>query len=730
MSHQTSFRFLGLGIALFFFILKISVASVVIVSPGNEKQISIELNNGNNVQLIAGEWYSLNSLEAVIIYTSNVELDGNNATLYLESSFNNFEYDPAKLHKNNVGNFVPKESSFGIYIGNNSNVDGENTANITIKNLNIVRDAVSGSVVRSIAIVNVDKVRLENIRFTGNTIGPIIDIINSDDFIITGCLIHNSHADNSSGNLLINDIKATDIGLDKLSPKPNLTGILVDDVDIIENRKSITMQSQNFKIVNNRIENLTMSNNVNENSQTDGINIQRGHNYHVYNNVIINTDEGIDTFGYKGIIRDNVIKLSNYSSSGVGAGIKLVHGASHNYIHNNTIINRSLSTIMDSSDSVSLSGEKGVYGNMLLRTHSLGLADTLYRISINDINDFKPSINFLISNTNNNQLMRNGYGYSSDWGDSEPNVYLGNVTCCDSSAHQLDESPGETILGDFFQNSEQNDIAFYNKNTGQTDLFLRTASAGFDDYNFNVVKDALCKGDVNCHYNHKNMTHMFKGTFFRSNLDLANSDLLFIDLNATSNEIINRLQRNDGSGTFSQFSYELDDDAIPSIYEHVVVGDFNGDGLNDVFFHSVDDGLTRGYRNDDDSATSGVEFSRISNEIVPSKIKNEIGNNIVVVKTGDFNGDGKTDLFFLWEDGLNKIFLGDNGFTFSSEHTLTTQHSYTQGITNPERVQITDYNFDGYDDVLLKSNDQLRRLYQCDNCNLNNVRFSQTTELF
>lgn len=677
----------------------ITWADTISVNAGDEGQITTQLNAGNNVELISGQTYTLSASEALVITGSNVTLDGKNAILRLDASFNNFTYRPLTVHGDvHNGLPAPLPTAFGLYIAPGS-------TNLTIKNLKIERENVSGSVVRSLGVVKASDITLQNLDMSGNTIGPVIDIVDSERVTVADSNIHDITAADQAQALNL-----TGAG------KPNLTGILVDDVDLLndEQRKNPALHSNDIHIANNQIKNFTMHSSIftamrtqlgitDTTPQTDGVTIQRGWDHKVLNNVIVNVDEGVDTFGYHGLIRDNVFKLNPFVEA--SAALKFIHGASHNLALGNTIINRNISSILDSSTFTSLTGNQGTFGNVLLQNTSTGSGNKLHRIS-RATGAPGPDKNFMLKNS--------GGTNSSDFTSNDPNIYFS------SSAE-----PNVVALDNFDNNQDKNDVALYFKSTGKTDIYYRTASAGFDGYNFDVLPNAVCasQGSGCLGYN-QNMTHMLAGNFFTEDPVTPEVDFLF--LNASGSSIVDRFQRNNGNRTFSQYSYELENPGgIPSSLSNIATGDFNGDTKTDVFFRA-NDGSSRLYRNDDTTSTPNkLDFTKLTNPIPLSDIQNDTGNQVTAMKTGDFNGDGKTDLFWLWYNGKTKLKLGDSNLSFAGQGQVTPEFGLINNVTNPDDVQVFDYNQDGYDDILFKLGSDTRRLFQCEaSCGSGNLSFS------
>jgi uncharacterized protein (TIGR03437 family) len=104
-----------------------------------------------------------------------------------------------------------------------------------------------------------------------------------------------------------------------------------------------------------------------------------------------------------------------------------------------------------------------------------------------------------------------------------------------------------------------------------------------------------------------------------------------------------------GDGTFQPITYSP---ANPVVFG-LVVGDFNGDGKADVAFGAYENakgsiGILLG--NGDGSFQNAVYY--------------DIGDRARSISTGDFNGDGKTDLAAALETGAVAVLLGNGDGTF------------------------------------------------------------------
>ena len=119
-----------------------------------------------------------------------------------------------------------------------------------------------------------------------------------------------------------------------------------------------------------------------------------------------------------------------------------------------------------------------------------------------------------------------------------------------------------------------------------------------------------------------------------------------------------------GSGGFTCYDNPLQNKpAVAGSPHNLRVGDFNGDGKSDLYFHWKHSGQNRLFL-----STGGEQltYTYYDNPIGVGAIDDAPDSMVV----GDFNGDGLSDVYFHWKDlGRNRLFLatGDGSFTFHSD---------------------------------------------------------------
>ncbi|MCA8954956.1 MAG: VCBS repeat-containing protein [Planctomycetes bacterium] len=163
-------------------------------------------------------------------------------------------------------------------------------------------------------------------------------------------------------------------------------------------------------------------------------------------------------------------------------------------------------------------------------------------------------------------------------------------------------------------------------------------------------------------------------------------DDVFIHRGATGTNVLLRSSR----GT--SFTPQLNSIAVTAINDEpdrVLTGDFNGNGIADVMFIWSRSGQNRLVL-----GTGNGFGSLFLNPIPPDLIDSEP----TTILTGDFNGDGSTDLWFYWQgDGTNELALSCHDGTF----TVVRQPIAKTAINDvPNRILVGDFNKDGASDIM------------------------------
>ncbi|MFO0543755.1 MAG: LamG-like jellyroll fold domain-containing protein, partial [Pseudanabaena sp.] len=127
---------------------------------------------------------------------------------------------------------------------------------------------------------------------------------------------------------------------------------------------------------------------------------------------------------------------------------------------------------------------------------------------------------------------------------------------------------------------------------------------------------------------------------------------------------------------------------VQSLADNNLIGDFNNDKINDTYHHWNVSGANELYLGNSDGS-----FTKYINPISTTAI-NESPTNIF---TGDFNGDGKSDLYFYWKaSGRNRLYISNGNGTFTQYLDPITTTLITG---SPDQIQVNDFNNDGNADI-------------------------------
>ncbi|MCA2814003.1 MAG: VCBS repeat-containing protein, partial [Microcystis sp. M090S1] len=139
--------------------------------------------------------------------------------------------------------------------------------------------------------------------------------------------------------------------------------------------------------------------------------------------------------------------------------------------------------------------------------------------------------------------------------------------------------------------------------------------------------------------------------------------------------------------SFNQYLNPINTLSINENPDNALVGDFNGDGKDDLYFTWRSSGRNRLYLSNGQG-----NFNQYLDSINTLSINESPDNTLV----DDFNGDGKDDVYFIWRgSGRNRLYLsnGQGGFTQYLDPIVT------GAINGHDNSLVGDFNGDGKDDV-------------------------------
>lgn len=136
---------------------------------------------------------------------------------------------------------------------------------------------------------------------------------------------------------------------------------------------------------------------------------------------------------------------------------------------------------------------------------------------------------------------------------------------------------------------------------------------------------------------------------------------------------------------------------VPGTPEQMLPGDFDGDGLIDILVVCKDASLVLWNR----GSLNGAVFS----DACKTKVAN-IKSSASIIRVGDFDGDGCSEIFFNDVGSTAFNILKNNG-NRSFEYSCTKELTNVYDISDTEKdnqkygVEVADINYDGKDDILI-----------------------------
>lgn len=225
----------------------------------------------------------------------------------------------------------------------------------------------------------------------------------------------------------------------------------------------------------------------------------------------------------------------------------------------------------------------------------------------------------------------------------------------------------EFTVGDF-DGDGRDDMVFRNIESGANRI-LYARGDGFVE-----VTDRIGRGTIN------GFDEMASGDFDGDGRD----DLIFREVESGVNRIL--FSRGEG---FSDVTNRAAAGWING-FDEMAVGDFDGDGRDDILFREVDSGVNRIL-----FARGNEQFNPVTNRIPTGWID---GADEMIV--GDFDGDGRDDVMVRnVEDGNNRI-----AFARGNEQFAEVTNRIPPGwINGAEEVTVGDLNGDGRDDLIFRN---------------------------
>ncbi|HSK78996.1 MAG TPA: FG-GAP-like repeat-containing protein [Thermoanaerobaculia bacterium] len=579
---------------------------------------------------------------------------------------------------------------------------------IRLENFKIEKQHLDGTYVTAIWFRGVNNSKILDLDITGFALGAIVALDSVNNVSIRGCSIHDSWA----------------TYVNSYAKFPQLTGIVVDDNKLSNNGQAVG--STRVTIAKNTISRLRFGSNLYNlqrgqfqgmsgtnpvGYQTDGITVVPGGSGTVIvGNVIENAGEGIDCMAQDAVIRTNKIRdIFDW-------GVKFVHGAKNGLVEDNDIGAAGTGSIVVSGTT------EASYG------HTFGHLIRNNRITkVGGLNAFCGSAvpaPYRIFSTCPTTPAASAFTVIPNGGVGWPryNLFSGNTVTAVSTDVRMKnlirvDTPAEHSL--FFGNSFSNQTGRTIGNQIQAGVVgtiidpsaIRVVLADFNgDDRDDWFVDWIASGQNYLYRQNSNGTFTrFDNPINPSGINGSPDNLLSGDFNKDGyadvlfhwNTGTNRMYLSDGLGSFDEVLDPMSVSNVGGDPDDALTGDFNGDGYTDVFFFWRQPGTNRFYY-----GGAGGVFSERLNPINVAAI-NETPNKVLV---GNFDGDAKSDLLFFWGDGRNRFFYGTGTGSFANvdDPILASEIN-----GSPQTVITLDANRDGRDDVLFwwPGSSELRRMY-------------------
>ncbi len=639
MTCRSILSSLFLLIASFLWAAPASAAGLLVdagVPNGSDDTATLQaiLDAGNTVSLRPGLTYRLSEKLSITRSNSGITTTGTPAVLYLKNTFNNVE--PLEIwDASRVDSIaIRAEGSFGALLNN-----------IRLENFKIERQHLDGTYVTAVWFRGVKNGRIVGLDIEDFALGPIVALDSVDNVSVRGCNLHDSWANSVSSYARF----------------PQLSGIVVDDnkfsnnggqavgstrVTMADNTISrLRFGSSLYNLQRGQFQGMSGTNPVGY--QTDGITVgPGGSDMVIVGNVIENAGEGVD------LMAENVLVRTNKIRDIFDWGVKFVHGAKNGLVEDNDLGAAGTGSIVVSGTTEASYGP--TFGH-LIRNNRIKQVGGLGAFCGSAV-----AAPYRIFSTCPTSPSAAAFSVIPNGGVGWPryNLFSGNsVTAVPADARMKSliriDAPADYSL--FFGNS-------FSNLTGRTignQLEAGTVGTIIDAAAINVV---------------------------RTDFNGDGRDDWFVAWKASGQ---NYLYRQNGNGTFTRFDNLISSSGINGSPDNLLSGDFNGDGRDDLLFHWKSAGTNRLYLSD-----AVGSFDEV---LDPMNVSN-VGGNPDDALTGDFNGDGKTDVFFFWrQPGTNRFYYGQAGGTFSERLNPI---SVTSINGSPDKVLVGDFDGDAKSDLL------------------------------
>ncbi|HEX5749738.1 MAG TPA: FG-GAP-like repeat-containing protein [Archangium sp.] len=236
----------------------------------------------------------------------------------------------------------------------------------------------------------------------------------------------------------------------------------------------------------------------------------------------------------------------------------------------------------------------------------------------------------------------------------------------------INGSGGELHVGDY-NGDGRSDAYVYWPSSGTNRLFLSNGSGTFTAYNDPIATAAINGSGGQLHV----------GDY---NGDGRSDAYVYWPSSGT-----NRLFLSNGNGTFTAYNDPIATAAINGSDSHTLhVGDYNGGGRSDVYAYWPTSGTNRLFLSNGNGT-----FTSSFDPIATAALNGSDSHTLYV---GDYNGDGRSDAYVYWpSSGTNRLFLSNGNGTFTSSFDPIAAAALNG--SDSHTLHVGDYNGDGRSDV-------------------------------
>lgn len=399
---------------------------------------------------------------------------------------------------------------------------------------------------------------------------------------------------------------------------------------------------------------------------------------------------GNDTLDYSGFTSNQLINLNPETFSNIGSGIGDVSIAPGTIIENaiggsgkDTIIaNDAGDHLIGNAGNDILTGGAGndfLTGGSGTDTLTGGagsdtFSDTAAGLNGDTINDLGVGDKIVITDASLSSFTFNVIGNLLTYNGFE--IHLGSIPAGTITASAAAGGGVQLTVG--ASNIAHPDVQNDFNGDGRSDVLWRNGSGDVTDW-LGQASGGFVGNTASAYNNASNVWHIVGTGDFNGD---GHDDILW---QSDKGEVTDWLSY--GNGGFHGNLANADNTA-GSNWHVVGTGDFNGDGRDDILWQSNDGQVTDWLG----KATGGFVGNLAAAD-------NNASSSWHVVGTGDFNGDGRTDILWRNDNGDITDWLGQANGGFSGN----TAFAYNSAALNWHVVGVGDFNGDGRSDILWRS---------------------------